>query len=178
MLYVKADDEISEFDGVDILIFPLQKEELEMLKKDQQEFAEYINLNYEGTDFSSQNIQAVYQNQHKLLCEHPENWVFYTFWTVVSLSQRTIVGCVNFKDVPNASGEVEIGFYTNKKHENQGYATLAVELLGNFARNNNIKKLIANIESTNIQALKVLEKNNFRIVRKTQNGLSLEKGIF
>lgn len=178
MLYVKADDEISEFDGVDILIFPLQKEELEMINKDQQEFAKYINLSYEGVDFSDQSMQRVYQQQYNLMCEHPENWVFYTFWTVVSLSQRTIVGCVNFNDVPNVDGEAEIGFYTNPKHQNQGYATLAVELLCNFAKNNNVKKLVANIDKTNIQALKVLEKNNFRLRNQTQDILSLEKGIF
>lgn len=178
MLYVKADDEISEFDGVDILIFPLQKEEIEMLNKDQQEFAKYINLSYEGVDFSEPNMQSVYQNQYKLLCKHPENWVFYTFWTIVSLSQRKIVGCVNFKDVPNNDGEAEIGFYVNQKHQNQGYATLAVELLCNYAKNNNIKKIIANIEKTNIQALKVLEKNNFRLKNNQQDTLSLEKGIF
>ena len=38
--------------------------------------------------------------------------------------------------------------------------------------------MIANIDKTNIQALKVLEKNNFRLKTNQNDTLSLEKGIF
>ena len=47
MVYMKQEGEISEFDGVDLLIFPLKKEELDLLNKDSKEFSDYINLEYD-----------------------------------------------------------------------------------------------------------------------------------
>lgn len=176
MIYMKSDDEISEFDGVNILIFPLKKDELELLKKDKNEFAKYINLDYQAEDFSAQNMQDIYNNKYQKLCEHPDEWVFHTFWTIVSLKDRTIVGNIYFKNKPCVD-IAEVRFNVSSRYENQGFATLALELMCQFAQKCEIKKVVANIEPTNIQALKVLEKNNFRLKNKSENILNLEKDI-
>ena len=82
-------------------------------------------------------------------------------WMICSLSQRKIVGSIDFKDVPNLEKEVEIGYGINKKYWNQGYATLAVELICKFAKSEGIKKILATTTKDNIASQKVLDKNFF-----------------
>lgn len=40
----------------------------------------------------------------------PLNYLWHTFWFIVNQSDRCVVGSIDFKDIPNSDGEVEIGY--------------------------------------------------------------------
>lgn len=164
MLFLKEDEAISEYNGEDVLIFPLKKDELELLKEDSEKFSMYINLTYEGLDLSTEENNASFEKQYKLLCEDEQNWAFYSYWVVVYLPLRTIVGDLYFKNTPNENGEVEINFEISEKYRNRGIATDALNLVLPWAFSNSVKKVKAEVEKDNIEAIRVLEKNEFKKV--------------
>lgn len=166
---MKQDGEISEFDGVDLLIFPLKKDELKLLLDDSDAFSKYINLCYDGEDVKSDIMQFVLKYKYNELCKDETNLAFNSMWTICSLSKRAIVGLIDFKAMTNENGEVEIGYGIGEKHRNEGYATLAVELLCNYAKEHNIKTILADTEKTNIASQKVLEKNFFDKTGEDEN---------
>lgn len=56
----------------------------------------------------------------------PESYLWRSFWLLIRKSDRTVVGAADFKDVPNAEGEVEIGYGLGSEFEHCGYMTEAV----------------------------------------------------
>lgn len=177
MLYMKSEGEISEFDGSEVLIFPLTLEELELLKQDKDGFEKYINLEYCAEDTNDPEIQNIIEIQLKMLKNDQKNWIFHTFWVIVSLLNRKIVGTIDFKNTPNKNGEVEIGYGIGTNFQNRGYATSAVELLTNFAKQNGIKKLFANTNKDNFASQKVLKKCLFTQINEDDNLIYFEKEL-
>ena len=172
MLYIKADDEISEFDGQEVLIFPLKQDELELLNESKENFSAYINLNFEALEISKETFQILFNK----IKENPNNWVFHTLWVVVSIQKRAIVGLIYFKSF-TSDGEVEIEFSTGEKHQNEGYATTAVSLLCNFSKNVNISKIKAKTQKNNVFAIKILKNNGFFEKIEQNNQIYWEKEV-
>ena len=172
MLYMKSEGEVSEFDGSEVLIFPLTIEELKFLYEDKTGFEKYINLQYDGGNIKDLLKGIKFQMQEK----YPSDWIYNTCWLVVSLVNKNIVGTISFKGCPQ-NGRVEICYEIGKNYQNRGYGTIAVELICNFAKNNEIKVVKANCLNSNIASQKVLSKNNFRIIKEDNSIIYFEKEI-
>ena len=177
MIYLKADDEISEFDGQEVLIFPLKKDELELLKENKDNFAKYINLTYEAEDLSNPQIENLYKNQYTLLCEYPDSWVFHTFWVVVSITKRTIVGLINYKNMPSVDGGIEVYCNIGKNYQKQGYATIALELLENYSKSVKISRLNAFVKKDDLASIKLLERSKFSKIYEDEKNYYWEKEL-
>lgn len=160
MIYVKSKDEISEYEGGDVLIFPLKKEELELLKEDSSLLGKYLNIEYDGEDFNSEIMKGPFESQYKLLISDEKNWVYHTFWVIVSLPYRKIIGSICFKSAP-INGCVEIGYGISPKYFNKGYTTCAVKLIVDWAFKNGVQVVKAEALKSNLASIRVLEKNNF-----------------
>lgn len=63
----------------------------------------------------------------------PDNYQWHTFWFMIRKSDRSVVGSIDFKDVPSPEGKVEIGYGLGKEFEHYGYMTEAVEAFCRFA---------------------------------------------
>lgn len=58
--------------------------------------------------------------------QDPDNYLWHTFWFIVRKSDHCVVGSIDFKDVPDSDGEVEIGYGLGRKFEHNGYMTETV----------------------------------------------------
>lgn len=177
MLYMKGDGEISEFDGSEVLIFPLTYEELKFLKEDTFGLSQYLNLQYDGIDTKNENYQKLLENQLKDIKKDEKNYVFCTSWLIVSLLNKNIVGQIGLFDYSKNLSEISVFFAIGEHYQNQGYATISVELLCKFLKENKVKTLKAKCEKTNIIAKKVLEKTNFEKVYEDKDYSYFERKI-
>lgn len=177
MLYMKGDGEISEFDGNEVLIFPLKYEELKFLKEDILGFSSYLNLQYDGTFVQTENYQKLLENQLKNIKKDEKNYIFCTNWLIVSLLNKNIVGQIGLFDYSKTNCEVSIFFEIGEHFQNQGYATISIELLCKFLKENAIQKVKASCQKTNISAKKVLEITNFEVVCEDKNNFYFERKI-
>lgn len=150
----------------DTLVFPLLKEELELLYDNPVAFSSYIKVWYDGVDLKHQ-ANELYLNQIEKLKNNEQDWLWHTFWVIVSIKDRTIIGNINFIDYTSDSSEIYC--LINKKYHNLGFATKSIGLISEWSKSMGLKQLVAKCDKDNISLKKVLEKNNFIMVDKVDN---------
>jgi len=90
------------------------------------------------------------------------NYLFHGFWLIIRKEDRVVVGSADFKALPDANGEVEIGYGLGKKHEHHGYMTEAVQAMCNWAMSQQaITHVIAETENDNIPSQNILTRCGF-----------------
>lgn len=98
-----------------------------------------------------------------------EQYIFFTFWTIILKVENKMVGDMMIKGLPDEQGAIEIGYGTYEKHQGNGYMTEAVGLLSNWALSHpSVKKVKAETRKENIASQKILEKNGFVIASEDQ----------
>jgi len=79
-------------------------------------------------------------------------------------------GRVNFSSIQNDPVKTaELGYRIGLAHTGKGIATKAVQLALQLAENHNLQKITAGTATENIASQKVLEKNGFSLIGKTEN---------
>ena len=90
------------------------------------------------------------------------NYLFHGFWLIIRKEDRVVVGSADFKALPDANGEVEIGYGLGKKHEHHGYMTEAVQAMCDWAMSQQaITHVIAETENDNIPSQNILTRCGF-----------------
>ena len=93
----------------------------------------------------------------------PDNYLWHTFWFIVRKSDRCVVGAIDFKDVPNSDGEVEIGYGLGRDFEHNGYMTEAVQAFCQWAlKQAGVKHIIAETDLTGLASQKILIRCGFK----------------
>lgn len=89
-----------------------------------------------------------------------------------------VVGMCQFRKIPQKSNIMPEGFESHiyyeidAAHQNKGYATVALNLLLNEAKKQNLTTVVLNVSDDNIPSQKVVEKNGGVVVdvQRTQEG--------
>ena len=90
------------------------------------------------------------------------NYLFHGFWLIIRKEDRVVVGSADFKALPDANGEVEIGYGLGKKHEHHGYMTETVQAMCDWAMSQQaITHVIAETENDNIPSQNILTRCGF-----------------
>lgn len=72
-----------------VIVFPISGEELEILSVSKQQFSQHININYVCEDFEpAENLKQ----RAEFLKSHQDNFENNTYWVVVKIDERAIVG--------------------------------------------------------------------------------------
>ena len=167
MLFVPEEGSLTLCDNENIIVFPLLKDEISLLKNDKEYFENYINLKYDA-DFEF-NEDGWMQKQLKLFKKSRSKLPWCSIWVIVSAKDKAIVGTINFKNSPYKTKIVEVGFFINPNHRNLGYATTSLKLLSEWAFANKVKQITATTNKENAPSQNVLEKNGFKLAKKSKN---------
>lgn len=93
----------------------------------------------------------------------PDNYIWHTFWFIVRKSDDCVVGSIDFKDVPNSDGEVEIGYGLGHAFEHHGYMTEAVQAFCNWAlQQDGVNHIIAETALDGASSQKILKRCGFK----------------
>lgn len=94
-------------------------------------------------------------------CAH---YLWHTFWFLIRKSDRRVVGSMDFKDVPDKSGRVEIGYGLGKSYTGNGYMTEAVTAFCRWGlAQKDVLRIVAETETDNFPSHRVLTRCGFRI---------------
>jgi RimJ/RimL family protein N-acetyltransferase len=104
----------------------------------------------------------IINGQIDIIENDPENYMYHSFWFIIRKSDKKVLGSMDFKNIPNESGEVEIGYGLGQEYEHNGYMTEAIKAFCEMALDNEkIKAVIAETEIENVSSQKILERCNF-----------------
>ena len=116
-------------------------------------------------------FKTILHTQADRIDEHPESLSWLTFWLMIDDQKRAVVGSIDTKDVPDATGTVEIGYGVDEPFRGQGYATEAVRLMvARVFATGQVERVVAETEDGNPASDRVLLKAGFR--RYDKKGIS------
>ena len=95
------------------------------------------------------------------------NPLYATLWTVIDKEQKLMVADLCFKGVPNAQGEVEIGYGTYPHFQGRGYMTEAIRVVRQWAfRQPGVQAILAETDAANFASHKTLSRNCFSVYKQ------------
>ncbi len=142
-------------ESTDVLVFPLVRQEVELLHDNSVAFSAYIKVWYDGVDYKSQPYQKLYNKQLKKLVDNDDEWLWHTFWVILSVKDRTIVGCLNFDKKPTST-TCQINFDINSKYADNDYAIKGLALLSRWAMQQGMTNVVVKTDKDDNSKAKVL----------------------
>ena len=144
-----------------LIISPLTPEELSLMINNIAEFEKLLGVTYRAEPIEG-FFEEILRGQLEITVQDKENYLWHTFWTVTRRSDRIVVGLIDFKDVPDENGCVEIGYGTGKDFENNGYMTETVSALCKWAlENENVKHITAETDTDGYASQQILKTCGF-----------------
>ncbi len=156
-----------------LLLIPLPVEQLALLIFDCRRLEAVLDCHYNGEPLENEFLQILKKQvaaatYYKTI--YPEDYPFYTFWLLMKHDDRCIIGTACFKDRPNASGEVEIGYGLADIHQGFGYMAEAVSQMCQWAfAQENVRFVTAETDKENLASQHVLGRCGFVPYSKEQS---------
>lgn len=106
--------------------------------------------------------EALEQTLFPGVAANESNYLYFTLWTIILKTENRMVGDLCFMGLPDANGEIEIGYGTNEDFTGNGYMTEAVGGMIDWAKEQSeIKAITASTSKTNVASYTILLKNGF-----------------
>jgi RimJ/RimL family protein N-acetyltransferase len=142
-------------------IIPLAAKQLRLWVEDVQALERELDCIYRAEPIEGIFREIVRGQIHKTESDSA-NYLYHSFWLIVRKIDCVVVGSCDFKDVPNADCEVEIGYGLGKEFEGNGYMTEAMRAFCKWAlTQEGIKNVIAETEVDNPKSENVLKRLGF-----------------
>lgn len=161
-----------------LLIKPLTAEELKQHIDSPYDFAKELGLIPSQSLIANETKEAILNDLLPNITDTTKDSDFYTMWILIEKSKKAIIGGICFHGEPNENGEVEIGYGTDLEYRNNGYMTESISGLIHWIRENkDVRAITAETENTNISSIKLLEKNDFKLIQQCDNSVILKLDI-
>ena len=152
-----------------LVIQPLTHDQLLKYIKSDHSLEKELNINETSRTISAELKEAFEQTILPNVADKSKDYLYNTLWTIVSKSEKKMVGDICIVGEPNSDGEIEIGYGTYDEFQRQGFMTEAVGGMILWAKSQyKISSIIASTEKENIASFTILQKNNFLKVGETE----------
>lgn len=142
-------------------LYPLTPHQLKLWIEDIPALEKELNCSYEAEPMEGFLLEIV-KGQLKITENDSVNYAWHSFWLLIRKTDRVVVGSADFKDIPNANKEVEIGYGLGKEFEHNGYMTEAVQAMCKWAMHQeNVSHVIAETDLDGFASQRVLKKCGF-----------------
>ena len=107
-------------------------------------------------------LKKAYQDMIDGVENHPEEWIWYTDWTISLKKENIAIGGLGFKGAPDEKAEVEIGYGIEEPYRRQGYCLEAVNAVLEWAfSNEKVYFVMAETAPDNVASQELLKKVGF-----------------
>ena len=153
-----------------LIIIPLSFEQLIKYMRCDNSLEEELGLGSTSRSISDELKEALEKAILPNVADQSKDYLYSTIWTAISKAENKMVGDISMYGEPNEDREVEIGYGTYNEFQNKGYMTETVKgMIGWLKTQRKVKKVCASTEKTNVASYRVLKKNGFINVCKTDN---------
>ena len=151
-----------------LTLIPLPPRQLRLWAQDMKVLEQELSCRYLAEPMEGFFLDIV-RGQLEITEKDPENYLWHSFWLLLRKSDRVIVGSADFKDVPNALGEVEIGYGLGAAFEHNGYMTEAVMAMCEWAiTQEGVNAVIAETDLDGYASQRILGRCGFKEFRKDE----------
>lgn len=150
-----------------LVLFPYTAENLALFNDDLPIFEETYGVRYDGEELDDM-LREFLKKLEGEIAGNPENFLFFTEFLLVCKENDTVIGSIDFKDVPR-DGVTEVGYGLNSRYEGRGYMTEALSAFLDFGRSLGIRAVRADTLKDNERSQNVLKKCGFRFWKEEDN---------
>lgn len=149
-----------------LFLIPLNARQLKLWAEDIPALEKELNVSYRAEPMEGV-FSDIVKGQLQITAADEPHYLFHTFWFLVRKAERVVVGSADFKNVPDAAGETEIGYGLGKEFEHHGYMTEAVRAMCQWAmKQESVSHVIAETELDGVQSQRILERCGFCLYRQ------------
>lgn len=149
-----------------LYLIPLTAKQIALWVNDISSLEKELNCSYQAEPMRDVFLKIVKGQVEKTAADET-NYLFHSFWFLIRKSDHVVIGSADFKDVPNANGEVEIGYGLGKEFEHNGYMTEAVKAMCNWALvQSDITHVIAETDVDNPASQNILKRCGFSLYQQ------------
>jgi RimJ/RimL family protein N-acetyltransferase len=146
-----------------LILIPLTVRQLDLWLNDIPALEAELNCQYRGEPLEGVFLDIV-KGQLSAAENDADNYIYHSFWFIVRRKDAVVVGSADFKAPPDKNGQVEIGYGLGKEYEGSGYMAEAVRAMcGWAAKQESIRRIIAETEPGNEKSEAVLKRNGFSL---------------
>lgn len=143
-------------------LLPLTPSELKMWIEDLPKLEKALGCTYRAEPLEGFFLDIL-KSQLAITQQNGAHYLWHSFWLLIRKSDRIVVGSADFKDVPNANGEVEIGYGLGKEFEHHGYMTEAVKAMCDWARGQKgVQSILAETDLDGFASQRILQRCGFK----------------
>ena len=147
-------------------LVPLLPYQLRLWVEDIAGLEKELNCSYQAEPMEGFFVEIV-KGQLEKTEQQPSEYLWHSFWLLIRQSDRLVVGSADFKDRPDAAGEVEIGYGLGKDFERHGYMTEAVQAMCRWAlAQENVSHIIAETDIDGIASQRILQRCGFVEIKR------------
>lgn len=140
-------------------VIALDVDELRLYLDDFNGFKLKMNISSQR-DSIDQEFRYLFNIALKKIIKKPELRLWLTPWIIILKDERTFVGSICFKGVPDFNRTVEIGYDVDELYWNNGIATEALRgMTDHISKIGQIKFITAETEWDNLSSQAVLKKS-------------------
>jgi RimJ/RimL family protein N-acetyltransferase len=152
-------------------LIALTSNQLELYRDAPHQLERELGVSIPRDDVSAPLHRAIDMKVRKMAHAAEADHPWYTYWLIVIAAQSTGAGMAGFKGVPNARGEVEIGYGIDPAHRNRGYTTEAARGLIDWAfQAPRCRSVVApDTLKANVASNRVLEKLGMHVYGETDD---------
>jgi len=148
-----------------LLLLPLSANQLKLWICDIKSLEAELQCSYRAEPIKGELLNII-KGQISLIELDEANYIYLTFWFIIRKDDWTVIGSTCFKNLPDASGEVEIGYGLGPEFESHGYMTEAIRALCKWAlKQENISCITAETDIDNPKSHGVLERCDFKVYK-------------
>lgn len=105
---------------------------------------------------------TIVKEQLEITEKNLDDYLWHSFWFLICKIDRIVAGSADFKGVPDAKQEMEIGYGLGKEFEHEGYMTEAVQALCKWAlTQKNVSHIIAETDLDGFASQHILQRCGF-----------------
>ncbi len=158
-----------------LIIKPLSLKELIDYLKTPDILAKNMGLPPSKSLIDKETQDAILNELLPNLSDAKKNPLFNTMWIMIEKNKNAIIGGICFHGEPDENGEAEIGYGTDEEYRNKGYMTETICGLVSWLKDNKLVRIIkTETDNGNSPSIRVLEKNNFKTVKGSDNSVIMK----
>ena len=147
-------------------IIPLTAQQFRYWIEDISALEKVLNCSYQAEPLEGVFLDIL-KNQLEITENDESNYLYHTFWFLITKTSRIVVGSADFKGTPSKSGEVEIGYGLGKAFEHNGYMTEAIKAMCEWALiQNDISHIVAETNADSQASHNILKRCGFSLYKQ------------
>ena len=150
-----------------LILMPFTAQSLALFNADVSAFEKLYGVKYCGEDLNGEYKSFLKKIEQNIAAD-PENYLFFTVFSIIVKETGKIVGSIDFKYAPKNS-VTEVGYGLNPEYRGKGFMTEALSAFLNFGKKLGVKSVIAETLKDNVKSQNVLRRCGFKVLCEDKN---------